>query len=267
MRGILFGVFFLGIIFFSVSMQENYQVIVSNILSFCFVIGGTLLATIISYPLDKMKNLVSIVKKAYYIQKFDYAEGTRKIIHIAREYKRLGFKTLEEAAQNLENPYLKLGLKLIADNSEWEHIKSAIQKEFVYDSLQSENGQRIIHAMAKYAPAFGLAGTIVGLMMIFPQLTNPKNIGSALSLALLTTLYGVLAANLILLPLENKLKDNAADDEIMYRFVIEALQCIQEREYSVIIEQRLTALMPKQQMARYEHEKTDGAHLKIAQNG
>lgn len=267
MRGIVFGVFFLGIIFFSVSMQGNYQAIFSNILSLCFVVGGTLLASIISFPLDKIRNLASIVKKAYYIQKFDYADGTRKIIHIAREYKKLGFKTLEEAAENIENPYLRLGIQLIADNCEWEHIKSTIQKEFVYDSLQSENGQRMIHAMAKYAPAFGLAGTIVGLMLIFPQLTNPKNIGSALSLALLTTLYGVLAANLILLPLENKLKDNAADDEIMYRFVIEALQCIQDREYSVIIEQRLSALMPKHQHIRYEHEKAENVHLKIAQNG
>jgi len=267
MRGIVFGVFFLGIIFFSVSMQENYQAIFSNILSFCFVVGGTLLATIISFPLNKIKNLVSVIKKAYYIQKFDYADGIRKVVHIAREYKRLGFKTLEEAAETVENPYLKLGLHLIADNCEWEHIKATIQKEFLYDNLQNENAQRMIHAMAKYAPAFGLAGTIVGLMMIFPQLTNPKNIGSALSLALLTTLYGVLAANLVLLPLENKLKDNAADDEIMYRFVIEALQCIQDREYSVLIEQRLSSLMPKHQYDRYEHEKKENVHLKIAQNG
>lgn len=266
MKAIIFGISFLCVIFFSVSLQENFQAIISNILSICFVLGGTFLATLISFPLEKLRGVVSVVKKAYYVQKFDYAFWTREVIHIAREYKRLGFKALEDSAASCKNPYLKIGLHLIADNSSWEEIQTAVEKEFVYDSLQSENAQRIIHAMAKYAPAFGLAGTIIGLMMVFPQLTNPKHIGSAISLALLTTLYGVLSANLILLPLENKLKDNAADDEILYRFVIEALQCIQNRDYSVVIEQRLTAVMPRHQHLRYMRQKRTPTHLKIAQN-
>jgi len=264
MKGILFGISFLCIIFFSISLQESYQTIISNILSLSFVLGGTLLATIISFPIDKIRSVISVIKKAYDIQHFDYAAWTREVIHIAREYKRLGFKALDESAKNCKNPYLKIGLQLIADNTLWEQIQATVEKEFVYDSLQSQNAQRIIHAMAKYAPAFGLAGTIIGLMMIFPQLDNPKNIGSALSLALLTTLYGVLLANLILLPLENKLKDNAADDEILYRFLIESLHCIQNKEYSVIIEQRLTAVMPHQHHKQYMKDKKTANHLKIA---
>lgn len=247
-------------------MQDSYQGIVSNILSICFVFGGMLLATLISYPIEKIKSIKDVLKKAYYIQKFDYADSTRQVIQMVREYKRLGFKSLEDTSHQMQNPYLKLGIQLIADNCEWEQIKTIIEKEFIYDSLQTENAQRIIHAMSKYAPAFGLAGTILGLMMIFPQLSNPKNIGSSMSLALLTTLYGVLAANLVLLPLENKLKDNAADDEIMYRFIIEALQCVQQREYSIVIEQRLSALMPKHHLAQYRAEKPESMHLKIAEN-
>jgi len=266
MKAILFGISFLCVIFFSVSLQENFQAIISNILSIAFVFGGTFLSTLISFPLEKLRGVVAVVKKAYAVQKFDYASWTRQVIHIAREYKRLGFKAIEESAASCKNPYIKIGLHLIADNRPWEDIQHTVEKEFVYDGLQCENAQRVIHAMAKYAPAFGLAGTIIGLMMIFPQLTSPKHVGSAISLALLTTLYGVLSANLILLPLENKLKDNAADDEVLYRFVCEALQCIQNRDYSVVIEQRLTAVMPRHQNSRYMRDKKTTAHLKIAHN-
>lgn len=266
MRFIIFVVCFIGIVFFSASLQENYQGLVSNILSICFVFGGTLLATLISYPVEKIKSIRDVIKRAYYIEKFDYAESTKQVVSLTRVYKRLGFKALEESARTLSNPYLKIGIQLIADNAEWEQIKAATEKEFIFDGLQSDNSRRIIHAMAKYAPAFGLAGTIIGLMMIFPQLSNPKNIGSAMSLALLTTLYGVLAANLLLLPLENKLKDNAADDEFMYRYVIEALHCIQQHDHSVVIEQRLSALMPKHELLKYKTEKEETMQLRIAEN-
>ncbi|MEI6128359.1 MAG: MotA/TolQ/ExbB proton channel family protein [Pseudomonadota bacterium] len=266
MKFIIFLVCFIAIVFFSASLQENYQGLVSNILSICFVFGGTLLATLISYPLEKIKSIRDVIKRAYYIEKFDYAETTKLVVNITRVYKRLGFKPLEEAAQTITNPYLKLGIQLIADNAEWEQIKSTTEKEFIFDGLQSDNARRIIHAMAKYAPAFGLAGTIIGLMMIFPQLSNPKNIGGSMSLALLTTLYGVLTANLILLPLENKLKDNADDDEFMYRYIIESLHCIQQREHSVVIEQRLSALMPKYELYKYKADKEETMQLRIAEN-
>ncbi|MCX8044547.1 MAG: MotA/TolQ/ExbB proton channel family protein [Desulfobacterota bacterium] len=266
MKAIIFGVSFLVVTFFSLSLQDNYHAILSNILSLAFVLGGTLLATCISFSMEKIRTVVSVIRKTYFFKHIDYATLIHHVIHIARDYKRGGFKALEASANTCKNPYLKLGIQLIADNSPWEHIQSSIEKEFLYDGMENESAQRIIHAMAKFAPAFGLAGTIIGLMMVFPQLTNPKNIGSAMSLALLTTLYGVLTANLILLPLENKLKENAADDAIMYQFVIEALHCIQQREYSVVIEQRLTTIMPRHQHERYLHEKKAGMHLKIAHN-
>lgn len=266
MKFIIFLVCFIGVIFFSSSLHENYYGILYNILSISFVLGATLIATLISFPVKKIKQISEVVKKAYDIEKFDYAETTREIIHAAREYKRLGLKSLEEASKDIHNPYLKLGFQLIADNSNWDQIKSTIGKEFIFDSLQNESSQRIIHSMAKYAPSFGLAGTIIGLMRVFPQLSNPENIGSAMSLALLTTLYGVLASNLIFLPLANKLRDNASDDEIVYRFIIEALQCIDEREYSIVIEQRLSAFMPKHQLLKYQTEKTESLHLRMVGN-
>ncbi len=267
MRTILFLVCFTGVIFFSTSLQNNYQSIVANILSIAFVLGGTLIATLISYPVEKIKNIRHVLGKAYQEgAHFDYAYCTRYAIHLAREYKRLGFKTLEEAAEKTEQPLLKLGLQLIADNTSWDDIRSAIEKEFIFESLQKDSAQRIIRSMARYAPSFGLAGTILGLMRIFPEIASPENIGVPLSMALLTTLYGVLAANLLLLPIANKLRDNATDDEIMLRFLLEALQCIQEREYSVVIEQRLTSLMPKEELVKYHREKSENAPLRIVES-
>ncbi len=266
MRLIVFLTCFIGIIFFSSTIGEIYYGIASNLLSICFVLGGTLLATLISFPLEKIKRINDIVQKAFRAKKFDYVENTRLVIRIVREYKRRGFKSLEAASREARNWYLELGLQLIADKCEWAQIKATIEKEFVFDNMESDSTQRILHSMSKYAPAFGLAGTIIGLMRVFPQLSQPENIGSAISLALLTTLYGVLLSNLVFLPLAHKLRDNVADDEIAYRYITEALKCIHEQEYSIIIEQRLSALMPKHELMRYNAEKADPTHIRMAEN-
>lgn len=266
MKFIFFSVILIGIIFFSSSFYENYHGILSNILSISFVFGGTLIATLISYPIEKIKQVKAVVEKSYHTEKFDYAEKAINIIHLARDYKRLGFKSLEEASKMTYNSYLKLGFQLIADSCTWDQIKSTLDKEFLFDSLENDCAQRIIRSMAKYAPAFGLTGTIIGLMRIFPQLSNPDNIGSAISLALLTTLYGVLASNLAFLPIANKLKDDASDDEVMYRFILEGLQCIHEKEYSIVIEQKLSALMPRHELIKYQKGKTESLNLSMAEN-
>lgn len=266
MRFIIFIICFVCIIFFSSSLYESYHAIFSNIVSLAFVLGGTLIATMISFPLEKIKQVSSVLKKAYEIEKFNYTDTTKYTLQLVREYKKFGFKTLESASKDVANPYLRLGYQLIADRCEWKQIKTAIEKEFIYDTTQNESSQRILRSMSKYAPSFGLAGTIIGLMKVFPQLSNPVNIGSAISIALLTTLYGVLASNLIFMPLANKLKENSTDEEIVLRFNLEALRCIYDKDYTIIIEQRLAGLMPKHEFSKYQSEKPEPLQLKISEN-
>jgi len=266
MRFIIFMVCFVSIIFFSSSLHESYHAIFSNIISLAFVLGGTLIATMISFPIEKIKQVSNVLKKAYEIEKFDYSETTKYTLHLVREYKKFGFKSLESASKEITNPYLRLGYQMIADRSEWKLIKTAIEKEYIYDTTQNESSQRILRSMSKYAPSFGLAGTIIGLMKVFPQLTNPVNIGSAISIALLTTLYGVLASNLIFMPLANKLKENSTDEEIVLRFNLEALRCIYDKDYTIIIEQRLAGLMPKHEYSKYQSEKSEPLQLRLSEN-
>lgn len=266
MKIVVFCICFLGIIFFSSSINEAYYGILSNLLSILFVLGGTLIATLISFPVEKLKEIWPAIKKSYAAENFDYPEKARLVLNLARKYRRSGFKCLEEAAKATDNRYLKLGLQLIAANYTWQQISSTLEQEYIFDSHESDTVQRIVRSMARYAPAFGLAGTILGLMKIFPQLSNPQNIGSAMSLALLTTLYGVLASNLVLLPLASKLRDNAADDEIMYRFIMEALLCLHQREYAVVIDQKLCALMPRQALQQYQAVRSEVPQFSLAEN-
>jgi len=265
MKITIFIISFLAIIFFSSTFNEAYYGLFSNILSILFVLGGTLIATLISFPIAKLKEIWPAVRKSYMAERFDYPDKARSILHLARKYRRTGFKCLEETAQTIDHKYLKLGLNLIAANYTWQQISSTLEQEYIFDSLENNTVERIIRSMAKYAPAFGLAGTILGLMRIFPQLANPQNIGSAMSLALLTTLYGVLASNLILLPLASKLRDNAADNEIMYRFIMEALLCLHQREYAVVIEQKLCALMPRRALHAYQSCRSENPQFNLAE--
>jgi hypothetical protein len=92
------------------------------------------------------------------------------------------------------------------------------------------------------------------------------NIGSAISIALLTTLYGVLTSNLIFIPLANKLKENSTDEEIVLSFNLEALKCIYDKDYTIIIEQRLAGLMPKHELLKYQSEKSEPLQLRISES-
>jgi chemotaxis protein MotA len=268
MKFVFFIISFTCIIFFTSSSHEGYEYILSNMFSIIFVLGGTLVSTVISYSPEKIMRVKSVITNTLRTEKFDFAENTKQIIQFTREYRKSGFKTLENSAKQVSNPYLKLCMEMIEANCTWEQLMSAVEKEAVFDSIENDQAQKILRAMAKYAPAFGLTGTIIGLMKIFPQLSNPANIGSSMSLALLTTLYGVLFSNLIFTPLSNKLKDNASENELVFRFITEALQCIRQREYSIVTEQKLSCLMPKHQLKKYEFRKTRHVkfNLKMAEN-
>ncbi len=268
MKYILFAIAFICIIFFSSFNYEGYEYALSNIFSIIFVLGGTLVSTVISYSPQKIMRVKTVLKNALRTEKFNFADNTKQIIRITREYRKLGFKALEDSAKQVTNPYLKLGMQMIAANCTWEQIRTAVEKEVLFDNIENNHAQAILRSMAKYAPAFGLTGTIIGLMKIFPQLSNPANIGNSMSLALLTTLYGVLLSNLIFTPLSNKLRDIVSEDELVFRFIIEALVCIRQREYSIVTEQKLSCLMPKHQLRKYEFRKNRHLefNLKIAAN-
>lgn len=260
MRYLIFipSVFF--VLLFSFSSLEQYPLVVSNILSALFVMGGTLLATFISYPPKKIKAIIDVVKNVYIEHCFDYNREMGQTINIARDFKKNGFMHLVETARHVKNPYIKTGVELIADNYAWGNIKRAIEREFQFNIMQNESSQHILRSMAKYAPAFGLAGTIIGMIKVFPNLADPAQIGVSISFALLTTLYGVLLANLILLPLANKMKDYTADKESVFRFSLEAVKCIYDKEYSVVIQQRLELIIPRHELLEPETSTTEPAH-------
>ncbi len=261
MRIIIFIICFTGIILFSAGIYENTNALRSNVLSILIVCGGTFLATAISFPRDKLRIIGATLKKAYSSDSFPYARYTRRIVQTAREYKRSGFKSLLHASKSYPNPYLQIGLRMVADGSAWEDIKTSLDKEFLFEQDEIDTAERVLRSMSKYAPSFGLAGTIIGLMRIFPQLSNPHNIGHAISLALLTTLYGVLFSNLVFLPLANKLRDKAEDDTALYRYILEALSCVYDKEYSIVIEQRLKSAVPSHALRSYKSSTDTSMHI------
>ncbi len=259
MRYLIFipSVFF--ILLFSFSSLEEHPLIVSNILSALFVLAGAFLATFISYPLKKIKGIVNVLKDIYIDHCFDYNKEVKATISLAREFKKHGFMYLVESAKQIKNPYIKKGVELIADNYEWDNIKRAIEREFFFNIIQTENSQQILRSMSKYAPAFGLAGTIIGMIKVFPNLADPAQIGVSISFALLTTLYGVLLSNLLFLPLANKMKDDTEDKESVLRFSLEAVKCIYDKEYSVVIQQRLELVIPRHELVETSLLSTDPA--------
>ena len=168
------------------------------------------------------------------------------IVNLAEIARREGLLALEDAAYQLEDQFMKRGILLIVDGTDPELVKNILETELVYLEGRHKEGQGIFETMGSLAPAYGLLGTIIGLINMLGQIDNPDAIGPGMATALVTTFYGSLFSNLIFLPIAGKLKVKNQEEVLLKEVMIEGILSIQAGENPRIIEEKLNAfLSPK----------------------
>lgn len=220
--------------------------------SVMIVFGGTISATIVSYPLTHLKNTFSIIKNAFRKSDIDLYKDIEMIIGIANIARREGLLALEDQVGEMNNPFLKKGIMLVVDGSDPELIKNIMQTELVFLQERHSQGQAVIESMASYAPAFGMVGTLIGLINMLKKLDDPDKIGPSMAVALVTTFYGVILANLVFTPLSKKLKMRSSLEFLQKELMLEGLLSIQDGENPRIIKDKLTAFISRGEVARAE---------------
>ncbi|WP_422445815.1 flagellar motor protein [Thermoanaerobacterium sp. DL9XJH110] len=217
-----------------------------NIPSALIVFGGVLAATLVNYPLSKLIDVLKILKIVFMEKQMEAGEVIKTIVNLAETARREGLLALEEAAYQLKDDFMQKGILLIVDGTDPELVKSILETELAFLEERHREGQSIFETMGALAPAFGLIGTIIGLINMLKQLDNPSAVGPGMAVALITTFYGATFANLLFIPIAGKLKVRSREEILLKQVMIEGMLSIQAGENPRIIEEKLKAfLSPK----------------------
>lgn len=222
--------------------------------SIVITLGGTLAATLLSYPMKSFINLWKVMQKAFVHKEVPASEIIEEIITLANIARKEGLLSLEEYGEKIDDDFLKKGIILIVDGTDPELVRNILETELNFLEERHGQGQGILETMGAFAPAFGMIGTLIGLINMLQHMDDPKAIGPNMSVALVTTFYGSVLANVVFLPLAKKLKIRSQSEVLIKELMIEGLLSIQAGENPRIIEEKLKTFIPPEQRVALKKE-------------
>lgn len=214
--------------------------------SLMITVGGSIAAILMNFPLRNVISLFSVVKKCFTVALPTTAEVIEKFRELSTIARRDGLLSLENELEGIKDTFLVRGLEMVIGGSSAEDVESVLSTEVSYIELRHRNGKKLLDAIAAAAPAFGMIGTLIGLVQMLRTLDDPSKIGLGMAVALLTTLYGALIANLLCLPLAGKLETRSQEEIMLRELMIAGLTALVEGHPPRVVEERLNAfLSPK----------------------
>ncbi len=205
--------------------------------------GGTVSMTIFAYPLKKLKEAFSAVKYVFFYKQLEAENIIKSIIDLANVARKEGLLALEEAAQQLSDSFLQKGILLIVDGTDPELVRNILETELSFIEDRHKSNQAVFEFMAAMGPGFGMLGTLIGLINMLANLSDPSSLGPNMAVAIITTLYGSLIANVFCNPIITKLKLRSSEEILMKEVMLEGMLSIQAGENPRIIEEKLKAFM------------------------
>ena len=207
--------------------------------SLLIVVGGTIGAMLINYSLDKVLSAVKVAKNAFFTKVHSPKEVIERIVDYASQSRRDGVLALEGALESEPDDFLKKGLQLVVDGQDVDSIGQILDIEIDNIKKRHESGASIFTTAGTFAPALGLIGTLIGLVQMLGTMDDPSKIGPAMAVALLTTFYGALLANVLLNPLAGKLQNRSADEVLVKQLELQGIMQIATGANPRIVEQQL----------------------------
>lgn len=240
--GILLGSIVVGSAIF---MGGDFMTFV-NVPSIAIVVGGTIAATVLRFQLSTvLGSFIMGAKNAFTSKKTNPRELIDEIARLADIIRKNGPLGLEGVA--IEDEFLSKGVQYIADGYEGGFIEESLERERDLTLERLEEGKRFFKAMGDSAPAFGMIGTLVGLVQMLSTMDDPSTIGPSMAIALLTTLYGALIANMACLPISEKLDAKFKVMSLNTTLAIDGIMQIRENKSPDIIKEMLVAYLPEKQ--------------------
>ncbi len=215
-----------------------------NIPGLMIVVGGTIAATLIKFTLMDVLGSMGIAMKTFFVKVVSPIAAIETITELAQIARKEGLLGLD--GKEFDDEFLAKGMGMMIDGVSPEQVQMVLNRELQYSTERHKKGQNIFKGMGSAAPAFGMVGTLIGLVQMLANMSDPASIGPAMSVALLTTLYGAVIANLIALPLADKLHLRSKEEALARQLTIAGVAAIQRGDHPRLIEDQLKVfLAPK----------------------
>ena len=237
-----------GLVMFGMTFdQESMRIVYHNLKAFldipsmAITIGGTLGVMMISFPAGAFKKIGSHLKIIVKPYQYSPTDSVDQIVNLATEARMKGLLSLEDKLNEIDEPFLHNSLMLVVDSVDSEKVRKAMETE-----LEERHAldRRFYEKAASFAPAFGMIGTLVGLILMLGNMSDVDALAKGMAVALITTLYGSLLANVVCLPMASKLKARHDEEFLCKQLVMEGVLAIQEGENPKFIEEKLYKLLP-----------------------
>ena len=208
------------------------------------VIGGSSMIVLYATPVRYIKQVLAIIKKACFYQSDPVEKLIENMVHYAEIARRDGILSLENTTKDIKDEFIVNGIQMAVDGTDPELIEQIMTNEL--DNLidRHEVGKGIFETAGKYAPAMGMIGTLVGLVIMLKNMDDPAAIGPGMAVALLTTLYGALIANGVVGPLADRLARRSAEEVMIKTIIIKGVMAIQSGDNPRVVEQKLRTFLP-----------------------
>lgn len=213
--------------------------------SMAITIGGMLCATLIHFSLPQFLRIFSIVKKTIFTKIPSQSELIQKMVNYSAINRRDGALALESEIRNTNDHFLGTGLQMLVDGQDVNKIRGLMSMEIQYLQERHSAGKKILEFMGSAAPAFGMIGTLIGLIQMLRSMESPESIGSGMAVALITTFYGALTANLIFLPLAGKLGIYSKAETTTMEMIVEGICAIANGENPTLVREKLQAFVSR----------------------
>jgi chemotaxis protein MotA len=207
------------------------------------VVGGTLAASLLQAPMSAFMRAIQILVWIFFPPRIDLPGGIDRVVNWSLTARKEGLLGLESIADAEPDKYARKGLQLLVDGAEPEAIRSILEVDFITQETRDIQAAKVFESMGGYAPTIGIIGAVMGLIHVMGNLADPSQLGSGIAVAFVATIYGVASANLILLPIANKLKAVAIRQSRYREMLLEGILSIAEGENPRSIELKLQGFM------------------------
>lgn len=244
--GLFFGVFM--VLLAIISNGEFIDILAFlDLSSFLIVFGGVMAALFISFPIRDLKHIFKIIKQSFSYKNYDLPELIQIFIRLSERARREGLLALERELESVDDPFIKKGILLAVDGLEPDVINDIMSAEISAMEDRHEKGRIILERAGEYAPSWGMIGTLIGLILMLKDLNDPESLGPNMAIALLTTLYGSLLANLVFLPMANKLALKTEREVFYKQVIIEGVIGVQSGQNPRLLEEKLQAFLSEEE--------------------
>ncbi|MFQ6607574.1 MAG: motility protein A [Fidelibacterota bacterium] len=227
------------------------------------VLGGTFAATLVNYPIKNVMSIFKVLAQVFQKSDLSYQQVINELVDKAEKARKTGIMSLEADLSNIDDKFLHSGLELAINERDQSRLRNYLELEMSNINRRHSLGQEIFLYMGAYSPAFGLLGTVLGLIIMMSNFAGSGNTGigsiefdvakrfsellGGMGLALITTFYGVLFSNLIFLPMAGKLKRKSEEELMMKDIMVEGIIGIHAKDHPIILREKLMTFVPQRE--------------------